>query len=117
MNVAGGATVRMDADPERVWDRVSDITRMGEWSPERERAEWLEGTGAAVGACFRGYNRRGKVRWSTVPARHWGARRCGLFVRVPNVPTESGRRSVGADEDRGDVGGGRRTRPVTGFRR
>ncbi|MQA13303.1 MAG: hypothetical protein GEV09_03775 [Pseudonocardiaceae bacterium] len=27
-------TVQLAAAPERVWELVSDITRMGEWSPE-----------------------------------------------------------------------------------
>jgi hypothetical protein len=52
-----------------VWSLVTDITRMGEWSPETYRAEWLDGaTGPAVGARFRGYNRRSFLqRWSTRP--------------------------------------------------
>ena len=45
---------------------VSDVTRMGEWSPENVGARWLDGsTAAAVGARFRGSNRRGWRRWST----------------------------------------------------
>ena len=61
-----GASVTVLADPERVWAMVSDVTRVGEWSPETERAEWLDGaTGPALGARFKGYNRRGKTRWST----------------------------------------------------
>ena len=65
--VSGGASISIPGAPERVWDMVTDVTRMGEWSPETVRAEWLDGaTGAAVGARFKGYNRRGKARWSTV---------------------------------------------------
>ncbi|GAC1441903.1 MAG: hypothetical protein NVSMB55_11000 [Mycobacteriales bacterium] len=45
---------------------VADVTRMGEWSPETDRATWLEGaTGPAVGATFRGHNKRGIFTWST----------------------------------------------------
>jgi hypothetical protein len=45
---------------------VSDLARMGEWSPECQRVEWLDGaTGTAVGARFKGHNRRGARRWST----------------------------------------------------
>jgi len=41
---------------------------MGEWSPERQRFEWTDGAvGPAVGARFKGSNRRGVVRWSTTP--------------------------------------------------
>ena len=52
-----------------MWELISDITRMGEWSPETYRARWLDGaTGPAVGVRFRGYNRRPFLqRWSTTP--------------------------------------------------
>ncbi len=67
MNTSGEATVTVRADPDRLWAMVTDITRMGEWSPETQRAEWLDGaSGPTVGARFKGYNRRGKSKWSTV---------------------------------------------------
>jgi len=45
---------------------VADLPRMGEWSPECERCDWLKGaTEAAPGARFKGRNRRGVRRWST----------------------------------------------------
>ena len=45
---------------------VSDVTRMGEWSPETERGEWLgDATGPVVGARFRGHNKR-RNPWRTV---------------------------------------------------
>ncbi len=60
-------TQRIDASPETLYALVSDITRMGEWSPENVGGRWLgEATAAAVGARFRGSNRRGWRRWSTV---------------------------------------------------
>jgi hypothetical protein len=34
VSVSGGAKVTVRAAPERVWAMVSDVTRMGEWSPE-----------------------------------------------------------------------------------
>jgi hypothetical protein len=47
---------------------VSDVTRMGEWSPETVRCEWLDGaSGPIVGARFKGSNKRGLARWSTKP--------------------------------------------------
>ncbi len=62
----GQARIEIDASPQRVYELVSDITRMGEWSPECYRCEWLDGaTTATVGARFRGHNRLGRVRWST----------------------------------------------------
>lgn len=46
---------------------VSDVTRMGEWSPENEGGTWLGGaTSAQTGAKFRGTNRRGNRKWKTV---------------------------------------------------
>jgi hypothetical protein len=51
-----------------VYRLISDITRVGEWSPETVSAHWLDGaTGPAVGARFQGDNRIGRVAWSTKP--------------------------------------------------
>ena len=59
-------TIDVSAPPERVYALISDVTRMGEWSPECRRCEWIDGaTGPAVGARFRGHNRLGPLRWST----------------------------------------------------
>ena len=59
-------TVEIAASPERVYELISDVTRMGEWSPECVRCDWLGGaTGPAPGARFKGRNRRGIYRWST----------------------------------------------------
>jgi uncharacterized protein YndB with AHSA1/START domain len=64
----GQAQVHIEASPEAVYMAVTDITRMGEWSPETYKCEWLDGTtGPAAGARFKGSNRRGPLRWSTKP--------------------------------------------------
>jgi len=64
----GEAQVHIDASPETVYGVVSDVTRMGEWSPETIKCEWIDGaTGPVVGARFKGSNKRGFVRWSTKP--------------------------------------------------
>jgi uncharacterized protein YndB with AHSA1/START domain len=59
----------MAAPPERIWELVSDVTRIGRYSPETFEAEWLEGaTGPAVGAKFRGHvkrNGKGPTYWTT----------------------------------------------------
>jgi hypothetical protein len=34
-------TAFVAADPSTIWEMVSDITRMGEWSPECYKAIWL----------------------------------------------------------------------------
>ena len=59
-------SLQVDAPPEAVYALVSDLPRMGEWSPECVRCEWRDGaSGARVGARFKGHNRRGWRRWST----------------------------------------------------
>ena len=62
-------TVHMSAPPEQVWDLVSDVTRIGSYSPETFEAQWVDGaTGPAVGARFRGHvkrNGKGPVYWTT----------------------------------------------------
>jgi uncharacterized protein YndB with AHSA1/START domain len=67
--VHDSVTVHMAAPPQLVWDLVSDVTRIGSYSPETFEAEWIEGaTGPAVGARFRGHVKRngiGPVYWTT----------------------------------------------------
>ena len=64
----GRASIHVEAPPEKVYAAVSDVRRMGEWSPECRHCEWLDGaTGPAVGARFKGSNRSGVIRWSTKP--------------------------------------------------
>ncbi len=54
------------APPSVLYGLVSDVTRMGEWSPENTSCRWLgAATGPSVGARFKGTNRRGWRRWST----------------------------------------------------
>ncbi|MGB7050815.1 MAG: SRPBCC family protein [Acidimicrobiales bacterium] len=65
----GAVTVHMDAPVDKVWGLVSDVTRVGEFSPETFEAEWLDGaTAPATGVRFRGHvrrNGRGPVYWTT----------------------------------------------------
>ena len=62
-------TVEIAAPPERVYGLVSDIGRMGEWSPECVRCSWAKGaTGPAVGARFRAKNKGGRgPAWFNTP--------------------------------------------------
>ena len=51
-------SVDIAAPPERVYALVSDITRMGEWSPECRSCSWKGGaSGPAVGARFKARNK------------------------------------------------------------
>lgn len=54
------------APPLMLYGLVSDVTRMGEWSPETTSCRWLGGaTGAVVGVRFVGTNQRGVFRYRT----------------------------------------------------
>ena len=54
------------AAPDVVWSLISDVTRMGEWSPEATGAIWKgDATGPALGAKFTGTNANGKKSWKT----------------------------------------------------
>jgi hypothetical protein len=75
------------ASPERVYDVLSDVSRMGELSPETVRAQWTDESDVArVGATFRGSNRIGLLRWSTVPVvtRAEPGRAFGFDVPAPS---------------------------------
>lgn len=58
-------SLRIEAPPERAWELVTDISRIGEFSLEATSAEWVEGaTGPEVGSYFVGHNRVGDLEWS-----------------------------------------------------
>ena len=64
----GQATIHINATPDVVFALVSDVTRMGEWSPETTACEWVDGaTGPTIGAKFKGTNKMGFYKWSTTP--------------------------------------------------
>jgi len=81
-------TVR--AAPEKLYELVSDLPRMGQWSPENTGGRWMGGaSGATPGARFRGSNRHGWRRWHTTctilaadPGRRmvWESRLLGLPI-------------------------------------
>ena len=57
-------TREIAATPDAVWAVVSDITRIGEWSPECYRCEWDADQEPGIGATFTGYNHVGEKEWS-----------------------------------------------------
>jgi uncharacterized protein YndB with AHSA1/START domain len=87
--LGGEVSLYMEAPPEKVWALVSDVTRIGEFSPETFEAEWTRGsTGPEVGASFKGHVRRngvGPVYWSP----------CQVTQCVPNRVFEF---AVGTDD-------------------
>jgi Polyketide cyclase / dehydrase and lipid transport len=62
-------TIHMNAPPDAIWALVSDVTRIGRYSPETFEATWIDGaSGPAVGARFRGHvkrNEKGPTYWTT----------------------------------------------------
>jgi hypothetical protein len=71
----GAVDLVIAADPQAVYELVSDVTRIGERSPECRSARWESGEPAAVGSVFRGRNRVGwAARWS---------RRCEVTAAQP----------------------------------
>jgi hypothetical protein len=59
-------SITVAAPASSVYDLVSDLPRMSEWSPECTRVTWSSRTpGPSVGARFVGHNRAGAVRWFT----------------------------------------------------
>ncbi|GAA1682532.1 SRPBCC family protein [Fodinicola feengrottensis] len=60
------AEITVAATPDEVYALVSDVTRTPEYAVECVRCEWVGGTGPAVGVRFRGNNRHGNRRWTTI---------------------------------------------------
>lgn len=92
---------RMAAPPAVVYQLVSDVTRMGEWSPETTSCRWLGGAvSATVGARFKGSNRRGWHRWSTtgrVTSAEPG-RRFAFDVDLFGIPVAEWAYDIAAEE-------------------
>ncbi|WP_139980048.1 SRPBCC family protein [Nocardioides litoris] len=66
--LGGEVTLTIEAPVDKVWALVSDVTRIGEFSPETFEARWTRGsTGPEVGATFSGHVKRngvGPTYWS-----------------------------------------------------
>ena len=93
------ASVDVAADPESVWELVSDVRRMSDWSPECRRIVVLGSPKEGVGTTFLGVNRRGWAMWPTTstvvryePARAvaWRTRESGATWTYELTPTDSG---------------------------
>ena len=59
------AETTIAAPPERVWELLTDLRRMPEWSPELLRMVPLKSGGLRVGQWYLGLNRRKAFVWPT----------------------------------------------------
>jgi uncharacterized protein YndB with AHSA1/START domain len=98
------ASVVVDAPPDAVWRVVSDVARMGEWSPECRKVVLLGARRAEVGVRMVGINRRGLAVWPTVstvvrlePGRAvaWRTRESGATWTYELEPAGGGTRLTG----------------------
>jgi len=58
-------SISVAATPAELYELVSDITKMGEWSPICRACWWDEGDGPHVGAWFTGRNELPERTWET----------------------------------------------------
>ncbi|MET8141171.1 SRPBCC family protein [Sphaerisporangium sp. NPDC005288] len=58
--------VTVDASPEHLWDRITAVPRIGDFSPECEHGAWVDPANAEVreGTRFQGTNRREDRVWT-----------------------------------------------------
>jgi uncharacterized protein YndB with AHSA1/START domain len=112
-------TVEIAAPPEHVYALVSDITRMGEWSPECIECSWTKGaTGPEIGARFKATNKGGRgpawyntpVVTSAEPGREFAFNRSGPGIgsytwRYVLEPTPTGTRVTESYDAEHPLGG------------
>jgi hypothetical protein len=67
-------SIHVSASPDDLYEMVSDVTRMGEWSPICRECWWDDGAGPWAGAWFTGRNE--------VAGRTWEAR-CQVVAAEP----------------------------------
>src|SRR5687767_5796747 len=66
------ASIEIQASPEVVYDLVSNLPRMGDWSPENIGGEWQGGGSGQVGDRFLGHNRARRARMVGAGDGHCG---------------------------------------------
>src|SRR5436190_24173239 len=64
-NLTHAESIVIARSAEDLYDMVSDVTRMGEWSPICKACWWDEGAGPRVGAWFTGRNELPERTWET----------------------------------------------------
>lgn len=93
-------SVDIAAAPDIVFDLVSDVTRIGEWSPECHGADWQDDR-RGLGSRFKGHNRSGRSTWSRVceviayePGREFAYRTVPGFRFGPSADSSEWRFSI-----------------------
>jgi uncharacterized protein YndB with AHSA1/START domain len=93
------ASVEVEATPESVWEVVSDVTRMSEWSPECRKIVVLGSPKRGLGTTLLGLNRRGWAMWPTTSkvvrfepgkAVAWKTRESGATWTYELAPSAAG---------------------------
>ena len=56
-------SIEIEADAGVLYDMISDVSRMGEWSPEAVGGHWVDGGSGAVGDWFVGENETPDRAW------------------------------------------------------
>src|SRR5450756_2604970 len=64
-NLSHSESIIIDRCAEDLYDMVSDVTRIGEWSPVCKACWWDEGSAAHVGDWFTGRNVLPDRTWET----------------------------------------------------
>jgi Polyketide cyclase / dehydrase and lipid transport len=82
----------VDKEPDAMWDLITDVARIGEWSPECKGGAWLEGGTPHAGAKFEGENHFGNGFIGTTTCVVTEAERPTVFEWVvldPSYSTDS----------------------------
>lgn len=81
-------SILIDRSPQRLYDMVSDVTRMGDWSPICRACWWDDDQGPEQGSWFTGRNESAERVWETrsqvvvaLPAQEFAFVVGGTFVR------------------------------------
>jgi len=92
MTEATGARVDVemlvDKESGQMWDLITDVARIGEWSPECVGAAWLDGSKPERGGRFEGHNVYGGGFTATVTCVVTEAERPAVFEWVVLDPSE-----------------------------
>jgi Polyketide cyclase / dehydrase and lipid transport len=101
-NLGCSESIVIARSPEALYALVSDVTRMGQWSPVCKACWWDEGAGPQVGAWFTGRNEKPGRIWETrsevvvaEPVRGAGADRQPLAGRAQWDPRDARRDQAG----------------------